>query len=107
MIMCESLLSMRQRSRARAVAWKCATGHCRKGPEVPKIHNDVCQCNSCGGRCHHSKLGSEVLIGGYVVPEWVTAQTLDKFVPQEQLWVITSRPELVEYALKLLWSKHR
>ena len=31
------------------------------------------------------------------------AQELDKLVPQEQLTVIASRPELAYYWLKLLW----
>ena len=31
------------------------------------------------------------------------AQELDKLVPQEQLTVIASRPELADYWLKLLW----
>ena len=45
----------------------------------------------------------EVLIGGYVVLEWVKAQAFDKLVPQEQLSVIVSRPELADYNAKLLW----
>ena len=48
------------------------------------------------------QLGSEVLMGGYVVLELVKAQALDKLVPQEQLSVIVSRPELAYYNAKLL-----
>ena len=44
-------------------------------------------------------------MGGYVVPEWVKAQALDKLVPQEQLSVIVSRPELADCNPKLLWVK--
>ena len=51
------------------------------------------------------QLGSEVLMGGYVVPERVKARAPDKLVPQEQLSVIVSRPELADYNAKLLWVK--
>ena len=50
------------------------------------------------------QLGSEVLMGGYVVLEWVKAQTHDKLVLQQQLSVVVSRPELADYGLKLLWA---
>ena len=51
------------------------------------------------------QLGSEVLIGGYVAPAWGKAQALDTLVPQEQLSVIVSSPELADYGVKLLWVK--
>ena len=44
-------------------------------------------------------------MGGYVVSAWVKAQALDKLVPQEQLSVFVSRPELADYNAKLLWVK--
>ena len=51
------------------------------------------------------QLGSEFSMAGYVVPQWVKAQALGKLVPQEQLSVIVSRPELSDYGVKLLWVK--
>ena len=53
------------------------------------------------------QVGSDVLMEGYVLPEWVKEQALDKLVPQEQLSVTESRPELADYGVKLLRSRHR
>ena len=50
------------------------------------------------------QVGSEVLKGGYVVPEWVKAQTLDKLVPQ--LSVIVSRPEIADCGSQHKWNTH-
>ena len=44
------------------------------------------------------------LDGGYVVLEWVKAQTHDKLVLQQQPPVVVSRPELADYGLKVLWA---
>ena len=44
-------------------------------------------------------------MGGYVVPEWVKAQALDKLVPQEQLSIIVSRPALADHKARLLRVK--
>ena len=47
-------------------------------------------------------------LGGRVCRAYVgQAQELDKLVPQEQLTVIASRPELADYWLKLLWVGRR
>ena len=46
-------------------------------------------------------------MGGCVVPEWIEAQALDNLVSQEQMSVTVNRPELADYGLKLMWSKHR
>ena len=50
------------------------------------------------------QLGSEVLMGRYIVPEWVKAQALDKLVPQEQLSIIVSKPEACKP--KRRWNMH-
>ena len=44
-------------------------------------------------------------MGGCDVLEWVKVQALGKLVPQEQLSVIESRPELADHGVKLLWVK--
>jgi hypothetical protein len=51
------------------------------------------------------QLGSEVLMGGYPIPDWVRGQALEKLVPENLLQTIVGRPELADYSAKLLWVK--
>jgi hypothetical protein len=51
------------------------------------------------------QLGSEVVMGGYPVPEWVKAQALDKLVPTDLLNTIVGRPELADFSNKIAWVK--
>jgi len=50
-------------------------------------------------------LGSEVALGGYVLPDWVRANALDKMVPEELLKTIIGRPELAGLSAKLAWVR--
>ena len=41
-------------------------------------------------------------MGGYALPEWVSAQALEKLVPESLLQTIVGQPELSKYPAKLL-----
>ena len=84
------------------VAWECATGRCRKGLEGPRSTTMSVNATAVGRVAIMGATGVGGLDGGYVVLEWVKAQTHDKLVPQQQLSVVVSRPELADYGLKLL-----
>jgi hypothetical protein len=51
------------------------------------------------------QLGSEVILGGYPVPDWIRAQALEKIVPEDMLRTIIGRPELAEYSAKYTWVR--
>jgi hypothetical protein len=51
------------------------------------------------------QLGSEVVMAGYPVPDWVKAQALDKIIPMDLLNTIVGRPELSEFSAKMAWIK--
>ena len=51
------------------------------------------------------QLGSEVMLGGYVLPDWVRARELQKLVPDKLQQTIVGRAELSEFSAKLLWLK--
>ena len=43
------------------------------------------------------QLGSEVLSGGYPLPDWLKATALDKLIPEDLLKTVVGRPELQDY----------
>jgi hypothetical protein len=50
-------------------------------------------------------LGTEVVLGGYPVPDWILAQALGKLMPLVLSQVVVTRPELSEHTAKFKFIK--
>ena len=101
---------MRGRSRARVELWRIV--HAEWRGSAPQ----VIPAKAMKYQDPNAVVGSTAILGasgvsgldGRVCRTYVgQAQGLDKLVPQEQLTVIASRPELADYWLKLLWVGRR
>ena len=51
------------------------------------------------------QLGLEVVSGGYPLPDWLKANSLEKLLPTDMVQTVIGRPELAAYAPKLAWVK--
>ena len=51
------------------------------------------------------QLGAEITSGGYPLPGWLMANSLEKLLPDEMLKTVVGRPELADYAPKLSWVR--
>jgi hypothetical protein len=51
------------------------------------------------------QLGAEIASGGYPLPDWLMANSLEKMLPDEMLKTIVGRPELADYAPKMAWVR--
>jgi hypothetical protein len=51
------------------------------------------------------QLGAEVASGGYPLPDWLMANSLEKLLPDEMLKTVVGRPELADYAPKMAWVR--
>ena len=51
------------------------------------------------------QLGLEVTAGGYPLPDWLKANSLEKLLPDEMMKTVVGRPELAAYGPKLAWVK--
>jgi hypothetical protein len=51
------------------------------------------------------QLGAEVAAGGLPMPDWLRANSLEKLLPDEMLKTVVGRPELADYAPKMLWVR--
>ena len=51
------------------------------------------------------QLGAEVMAGGLPMPDWLRANSLEKLLPDDMLKTVVGRPELAEYAPKMLWVR--
>ena len=60
------------------VEWECPAGYRSQGPEIPGSPAMSVNAAIVGGTTVMGAAGSEVLMGGYVVPEWIKAQALHK-----------------------------
>ena len=51
------------------------------------------------------QLGAEIAAGGYPLPDWLMANSLEKMLPDEMLKTIVGRLELADYAPKMAWVR--
>ena len=51
------------------------------------------------------QLGAEITTGGYPLPDWLRANSLEKLVPDDMLKIIVGRPELSAYTPKMEWIR--
>ena len=51
------------------------------------------------------QLGSEVTRGGYPLPDWIKATSLEKLIPSDMLKTVIGRPELAGYGAKMAWVR--
>jgi hypothetical protein len=51
------------------------------------------------------QLGAEIAAGGYPLPDWLMANSLEKLLPDEMLKTIVGRMELADYAPKMAWVR--